>query len=141
MVSLRTSQCFRFSQSEQLPATSHAYPLSGSTLHKVPDAVEGANGPSSGRGNLYGDHTGQRKVGFQHLTTMWTGVGIEIIAKLNSTVRTFFSKHKSAKAREVPPRLEKGKRMERRCFRIQPTTQSSVLPEGPCTLPDPQGRP
>jgi hypothetical protein len=43
------------------------------------------------------------QIAVQHLMTMWTGVSIEIIAKLDATARTFFRKHNSAKAHEVPP--------------------------------------
>jgi hypothetical protein len=43
------------------------------------------------------------QIPLQHHMAMGTGVSIEIIAKLDATTRTFWSKHNSTKAREVPP--------------------------------------
>jgi hypothetical protein len=43
------------------------------------------------------------QIQLQYLTVMWTGVSIQMIAKLGATARTFFREHDSSKAQEVPP--------------------------------------
>src|SRR5512142_2956550 len=89
----------RTRQGELQPATtSRVLPLLGSTLHKVPDAEKGANRPGSYFCELGMHRRWVSQIPLQYLMAMWTGVSIEMIAKLDATARTFFPKHNSAKS-------------------------------------------
>ena len=66
------------------------------------------------------------QVALQHLMAMWTGVSVEIIAKLDATLRTFFSKHNLTKAHEVPSLDQKAQLIGRQ------GPPDSVLYPNPC---------
>ena len=93
----------RIQQGEIQPPTSHTLPIFASTFHKVPDTEKGANRPGFHLRDCSMKRRGVSQIALQHLMTMWTGVSIEIIAKLDATDRTFFRKHNSAEARKLPP--------------------------------------
>ena len=64
-----------------------------SGFHEVPDAEKGANRPGFHLRDCSVKRRRVSQIALQHLMTMWTGVSIEIIAKLDATARTFFPKH------------------------------------------------
>lgn len=74
----------------------------GSTLHKVPDPEERADRPGSRFHDFWTHRRRVSQIALEYLVAMWTRVGVEIIAQLNAALRTFYTKHNSAKAREVP---------------------------------------